>query len=280
MMWTVNIPDDSQRNQELITALTYRNNTLKYQLSAEEINKINEIYDEYHASKGIHTERMLGADLSEETKNAIKAAYSEVQISGRLSLLRSTLFLSAIKCPLCGIEATTDLDHYLPESVYKALAIYSRNLVPTCHKCNNKKRAAVAINDIGFIHCYYAEIPNERFFIAETNIIENSLSIIFKVIQSPSMTLNMFKSLEYQINRIELNARLKAESNDFLGGLYTAMEITYESLGVIGMKSFLIKTHQDYIIRFGLNHWKTALLLGLHDSDVFCDGGFIAALGH
>ncbi|CAI1656500.1 Uncharacterised protein [Serratia quinivorans] len=278
-MWTLTLPDDSNRKEEIITALTYKSGEAKYQLIEGELDIIDGIYDIYHENKGLPCESLKGDGLSEETKQALKDAYSEVQESGRLSDLRSRLFLSAKKCPLCGIGATTDLDHYLPESKYKCLAILSSNLIPTCHKCNNKKRTSVLQSDVGFLHVYYFEQPDEIFFTASTEINNGALSISFEIIKVGGMSQNIYDSLCFQINKIDLNKRLGTEANDFLGSMYTSFELTYESSGIDGLRVSLKKIRDDYTRRFGLNHWKRALMDSLSDNEEFLNAGFITALG-
>ncbi|MEX2952158.1 HNH endonuclease [Serratia fonticola] len=278
-MWKLPLPDDSERMNELSLALTYKNGDPKYILSEAEKDKIEGIYALYHQRKAVPCDELLGAEMSTDTKDALKSAYSEVQQAGRLSTLRSTIFLSAKKCPLCGIEATTDLDHYLPESKYKCLSIYARNLIPTCHKCNNKKRAGVTEDGIGFIHAYYFEEPNAVFFVAETEVKEGALLIDFKIKMVEGMTQNLFRSLNFQMEKINLNERLKLEANDFLGGLYISIDLIYQSSGSDGLRMFLKKSRDDYTKRYGLNHWKRALMDSLSDNQEFLNAGFIPALG-
>lgn len=278
-MWSLTLPDDSNRKKEIITALTYKSGEAKYQLIEGELDIIDNIYSVYHENKGLPSESLKGEGLSDATKQALKDAYAEVQESGRLSDLRSRLFLSAKKCPLCGIGATTDLDHYLPESKYNCLAILSSNLIPTCHKCNNKKRTSVLQDNIGFLHLYYFEQPDEIFFTASTEIKDGALLIIFDIVKVRSMSQDLYNSLCFQISKIDLNNRLGAEANDFLGSMYTAFELTYESSGIDGLRVALKKMRDDYTRRFGLNHWKRALMDSLSDNEEFLNTGFITALG-
>lgn len=278
-MWKITLPDDSDRRTEITTALTFKSGLAKYTLKEGELDVIDGLYTLYHEQKGLPCVELEGATISADTKLALKKAYLEVQDSGRLANLRSRLFLSAKKCPLCGIEATTDLDHYLPESKYECLAIYSRNLIPTCHKCNNKKRASVAVNGVGFLHLYYFEEPGGIFFIAETDIVNGALLINFHITQLEGMSQVIYDSLCFQIERINLNERLKAEVNDFLGSMYTSFEMAYESSGIEGLRILLKKTRDNYTTRFGRNHWKRALMDSLSDNQMFLDAGFKTALG-
>lgn len=278
-MWKLSLPDDNERLDELSTALTYKNGLPKYTLLQGEQREIERIYDFYHANRGLPHIFLEGERISSVTKDALKACYAEVQENGRLSGLRARLFLSAKKCPLCGIEATTDLDHYLPESKYHCLAIFARNLIPTCHKCNNKKRTAIVRDGVGFLHLYYFEEPAEVFFIANTAMNNSALSISFSIEHIPFFSQDIYDSLCYQIERIDLNNRLVAEANDFLGSMFVSFEMTFDSSGKEGLRALLKRTRDNYTQRFGLNHWKRALIDSLSINEEFLDGGFKTALG-
>lgn len=43
------------------------------------------------------------------------------------------------KCPLCGIHDVTDIDHYMPRSVFPEYSVHPLNLIPICHECNKRK---------------------------------------------------------------------------------------------------------------------------------------------
>lgn len=278
-MWKLSLPDDNRRLDELSTALTYKNGSPKYTLLPGEQAEIEKIYDFYHENRGLPHKFLEGEMISDNTKAALKACYAEVQENGRLSDLRARLFLNAKKCPLCGIEATTDLDHYLPESKYHCLSIYSKNLIPTCHKCNNKKRTAVVINGVGFLHLYYFQEPEEVFFIAKTAMINSALTISFSIEHIAGFSQGIYDSLCFQMERINLNNRLVAEANDFLGGMFVPFEMTFNSSGKEGLRALLKSTRDNYTLRFGLNHWKRALIDSLSMNEEFLNGGFKTALG-
>ncbi|EHN8814398.1 MULTISPECIES: HNH endonuclease [Enterobacteriaceae] len=278
-MWKLSLPDDNGRLDELSTALTYKNGSPKYTLLQGEQDELEQIYDFYHENRGLPHIFLEGERISAGTKDALKACYAEVQEKGRLSDLRARLFLNAKKCPLCGIEATTDLDHYLPESKYHCLSIYARNLIPTCHKCNNKKRTAVARDGVGFLHLYYFEEPTVVFFIANTVMNNSALSISFSIEQVPEFSQDVYDSLCFQIERINLNDRLVAEANDFLGSMFVSFEMTFDASGKEGLRALLKRTRDNYTQRFGLNHWKRALIDSLSMNEEFLNGGFKTALG-
>ncbi|MDP1920650.1 MAG: hypothetical protein Q8L14_30685 [Myxococcales bacterium] len=40
------------------------------------------------------------------------------------------------KCPYCGLNEAEELDHFLEKALLPELALFARNLVPSCHRCN------------------------------------------------------------------------------------------------------------------------------------------------
>lgn len=139
-MWSLPLPDNENSREIITTALTYKDGNAKYELSEEEYETIDSIYLRYEELNGKVHEDLLANSLTNETKDAIHDGYNEIQEKNRLSAYRSELLLSAERCPCCSIGVADELDHHLPRSIYKSLALYSSNLVPMCHKCNNKKK--------------------------------------------------------------------------------------------------------------------------------------------
>lgn len=67
-------------------------------------------------------------------------------------------------CPMCGLPGTGTLDHIFPQSIYPELAIFSRNLVPTCFRCNTKHQANYRGETVGerIFHPYFDDVLNTR----------------------------------------------------------------------------------------------------------------------
>lgn len=67
-------------------------------------------------------------------------------------------------CPVCGRDALGTLDHYLPKSLYSEFSFFSKNLVPCCDRCNNKRNALVRGAGIGErpLHPYFDNFAVNR----------------------------------------------------------------------------------------------------------------------
>jgi len=282
-MWILPLPDNSNAMDDLKVALTYKNGEEKYSLSNEALENIRVCYNKYEESQGKASQELRDiTTLPPDDLQAIHDAYSEVQDNSRLSSLRDSLLLSADRCPCCGIGAADELDHHLPRSVYKFLAVYSSNLVPMCHKCNNKKRTVAGLTpEDSFIHIYYDRVPQtERFLFAKTIIAEGKLSVEFEVEKIPSLNSDLYSMLDFQITRVGFNKRVLREINTFLGAFLVSLDMIYDvSKCSRSVSEFLLRNENSFNKRWGMNDWRSSLLSSLALNNDFCDGGYKLVLG-
>jgi hypothetical protein len=280
-MWKVALPEFTNAHLELKTALTYADGSPKYELSAAEKVRIGEIYDEYESQKGVSKESLKGTDLSDDTLSALYSAYSEVQEANRLSSLRARILLNVL-CPCCGISMSDEIDHHLPRSIFQTLSIYSSNLVPICHKCNNKKRTVTGENPFErFIHVYYDTVPDKKQFLnAEVSIKEDKLLIKYFVSKIPELSDLIYQQLAFQSKRVNLDKRLNKETNVFMLSFFFGMKEAFDKKGSKAVKAFLKSNAKTFQKNLGLNSWRTVLLLSLSNNDEFCGGKFLDVLGY
>ncbi|CAI8885862.1 HNH endonuclease [Pseudomonas jessenii] len=67
-------------------------------------------------------------------------------------------------CPVCGRDALGTLDHYLPKANYSEFSFYSKNVVPACDRCNNKRSNDYKGTNIGErpLHPYFDGFASNR----------------------------------------------------------------------------------------------------------------------
>lgn len=67
-------------------------------------------------------------------------------------------------CPVCGRDSLGTLDHYLPKADYSEFSFFSRNLVPSCDRCNNARGNDVMGPHPGQrpLHPYYDAFAQRR----------------------------------------------------------------------------------------------------------------------
>uniref|UniRef100_UPI00301688A8 hypothetical protein n=1 Tax=Sphingobium aromaticivastans TaxID=1778665 RepID=UPI00301688A8 len=172
----------------------------------------------------------------------------------------------------CGFSEPTQLDHYLPRSDYKALAVYARNLIPTCGPCNNAKRKHVGGAANEFVHAYFDDLPKVDFLLS-TVTMEGAALITKFSINPAGLSVNLVSSLSFQLERMNLNKRYKKQVNLFLFSQRTGMLDIFEKKGGAGLRAYLKRSIRDLRNDFGRNDWRTAFVRGLVQCDAFCDGG-------
>ena len=130
-MWRLDRPTVTDAAADVVTAMTYADGSQRYPLAPRESAAIAAVYEAYDRLSGEPGPHLSHPDLGRECVDAVERGYEEVQKHGRLSTLRSRLMLEVQHCPSRGFGEVTQLDHFLPKSAYKVLAIYPRNLVPS-----------------------------------------------------------------------------------------------------------------------------------------------------
>lgn len=252
-----------------------------HDLSDDESEQLSAVYDVYDNGLGRPQAVLEATSLGGALEQLIHDAYGQVQENRRLSDLRSRLKQAAVRCPYCGIGGPTELDHHLPRSKYKSLAVYSRNLVPTCHECNNKKRtAANAAVAEQFVHAYFDPLPNERFLQAQIATVDGALIFSFHIVQTANLTNELFQRLEMQFERLALTRRYKDEINVFLNGHAVGLDMAYGAdQSSDRAQQYLLKNAARATTDHHLNDWRVAVFHALAENYEFCSGGFKIALG-
>lgn len=108
------------------------------------INNLIQYESEYKKNKD-DLVNLKKSCLSHDIEEKILEKYKEYNNNKTLLNCRQMLYkLANGRCPICDtnfVYSQVNLDHILPKSNYKSLAITPINLVPTCNCCNMKKRA-------------------------------------------------------------------------------------------------------------------------------------------
>jgi hypothetical protein len=275
-MWTLPKPDNRNALDDLVTALRRADGTWDYLLSVAERRQVSALYQRHEKLKGQPSAELTAPDIQQALKIAIQAAYNQVQQGKRLSKLRDRLKLAAARCPVCSIGPVTHLDHHLPQVAYGALSIYSRNLVPMCETCNNRKRAHAPEGPAQqLVHPYFDIVPNEQFLVADINVVSGAILADFRVRKTQGMSSLLFERLKFQVERQQLSVRYRSEVNVFLA----SQEISFsDAFGVdessARLRDFLLRSSRAMDRNFGLNDWRSALLRGLSNNQQFCEGAF------
>lgn len=217
---------------------------------------LKQLYQEYDKQEGYVTDAQLGAITKEQAK-AIHDMYSYTYEGRSLAYMRDELTAEVYKCPYCSINQPNTLDHYMPESVYPALAICRMNLVPMCGVCNDYKGTKPYRK---FIHCYYEKLPvTGSFLLASVFAIRQRFVVRFSfdsgVIADPVLEAK----LKYQENETRLFKRLRKESTVFIHTLCCDCELN----DTASLKLWLGRRLMDKENEFGKNDWRCAVIRGM-----------------
>jgi hypothetical protein len=269
-MWKVRLPNVGDIGDQLDTALTLKNGDKVYNLSDVERAAIHSLYADYDRRLGEPDAALQPAALA-GCADALHSAYNQIQKGQRLASLRNKLLSAVMECPLCGSGDATTLDHHLPKDDYRALAIYPRNLVPTCQPCNRAKGTLAALAGQGMIHAYFQALPPVNFLKADVAYAAGSLNVVFSV-DPVGLPQPLADRLTFQLDRMKLTERHPDAINIFLFGQKVAFKLFRDKPGERDLlRHFMLDSANTLDQDFGLNHWRAALLRGLAACDAFLD---------
>lgn len=268
-MWTLPLPTIGDVDAQLTTALTYANGKPVYALSTVERAAVIAVYQTYDRLLG-QPDPSLSPPVLDACRQYIRDGYGQVQIGGRLEALRASLLASTDVCPYCGFGEPTELDHYLPKASYGELAIYPRNLIPSCGPCNNAKRSIVPglAAGPGLIHAYFHVLPDTAFIRADIDFTGGALDVTF-CIDAEILSPTIAEMLQFQLDRLKLNERYPKQVNKFLFEQRTAI-LMFKELGLIALTDYLLRSAASLTKNFGCNDWRPALLQALAADADFC----------
>jgi hypothetical protein len=250
-----------------------------YAASQAEIDSVIAIYDAYDAGLGVPSQALKGGELLQQLRDAIYSGYDFTQTGGKLASIRSTLMAGVELCPICGIAPPRQLDHHLPRSDYRPLAVYPRNLIPLCQECNQSKSKSAADEPAQqFFHPYLENIPDAPFLRAGVAIEGGGLIATFDIDPAAPIQALARERLSFVLQRLKLNERYAREINIYLTSQATAVRMLFDNAGADGVRSYLLAQADVESRQFHLNHWRPVLLRALAGHAGFCNGEFAAVL--
>ncbi|MDH1511347.1 HNH endonuclease [Pseudomonas mosselii] len=280
-MKNIPIPSRDSARDDLIksiTTYTYKKEILGHTITEDEINQMLAIYDRYDADQGVASNALKGNGFPQALIDALDGAFDKTQEKRKLYPLRQRLFEGVDLCPICGITPPVELDHFLPRSEFKPLAIYPRNLVPLCHACNHTKLAGFGDQDdeaARFLHAYFDIIPDEQFLQADIEIQQGALTVSFKISVDADLPEGYANRLNRQMSSLKLNDRYEREVNSYISSHAVALHLQYNVGGQDCVRSFLELQARYEVRQFYRNHWRPTLLYSLSRYDEFTNGGFV-----
>jgi len=189
-----------------------------------------------------------------------------------------TLRANYIKCPICSHNTTSELDHYLPKSIYPWFCIIPYNLVPMCHVCNNKKNNNIGNMKIRYFHPYFDDFIEYNY--TECTLDEGSefinlpLAVNFRITNKKQNDGRYIPNHHYQLiantdKVYNLKAIYGENSVSFLSDI---IEEIYDNCE----EPYEVENHLlDFLKKKRLLSWKKSLVECLLSSEWFLNEYFL-----
>jgi len=179
--------------------------------------------------------------------------------------------ISEIKCPYCGIDTPSHLDHFLPRSKFPEFSIFTPNLIYVCSICNSKYKGDDVVNVAGerkFFNPYFDDFIDSIQFLKCEILVGTSTYPEFRFyIDSSCSTTNGYgyKIIKNHFDYMELQPRymeqIAKEKFVRFKNRYIGKDVSLDKL----------KENIEYELG-GLsdlndNNWEKVFLESLKDSD-------------
>ncbi len=225
---------------------------------------IRERYD-YYTNQFNQIYLLNPLSLTTDQKKAFLSFYSSSTIP--LSKLKTEIFKNNISelhniCPYCGIGQPETIDHYLPQEDYPEFCVLPMNLIPCCHKCNNKKdRNWKAFNNNrDILNFYHDSFFGNQFLFVKYEIVDNVPIINFYLEKSGTISDDEFEIVTNHFQNINLitiyndkyDVIITDLKRDILSGINTGLDDNT-------IKQMLLNKATIEESDFGINHWRTIL---------------------
>ncbi len=186
--------------------------------------------------------------------------------------IRREVLDDVCKCPYCGVNDPDTLDHYFDKKEYPEFSIYSPNLIPCCHSCNNRKGTKVfnQNHQRQYLHFYFDTIPDYQFifirFFADNGIPRIKISLRFQK-DEPSQCVirNHFKSLELISKYRDVAGKKLSVIIDTLKNLHDSGESVDE------IRKYLTSYYNALVKNRGANYIETVIYEGVLNSKDFIE---------
>lgn len=178
-------------------------------------------------------------------------------------------------CPMCGSPTSETVDHIFPQSPFPDFAIFSKNLVPACFKCNSSRNNNYKGNATGerVMHPYYDRCFTNRLL--QTKLVPTTLSYRIPNIELEVLLQNtdpLFPTVTFHLK----NVVLSAGAINYLLKLWVNFQRLYHIYFRLPNGNFTDLEFNDAVINslnlsdqeFSTpNNWKSFLLAGLKENN-------------
>lgn len=195
--------------------------------------------------------------------------YEKEFVGGCLRHFYDKIRAHASKCPHCGSNKVTCLDHFLPKEKFNNFAILPINLVPSCKDCNEAKGtySANKYEDL-LIHPYFENF-NNRTWIGCRVISRNPIAVEFFVINDPNDPI-LSKRVTNHFDKLKLGKLYEINAADDIVGIHLELHNLFVTAGKEGVVENLRERSNSWANPYP-NSWQAALYRGLSEDDWYCE---------
>lgn len=213
-----------------------------------------------------HLDGMMSIPVSLPQRDALLHAYDSP--TAAFKRLRANLLDGVVRCPFCDISEASTLDHYLPKEKFPEFAIFSRNLVPCCSPCNERKGA---LTGRPVLHPYFDDAQVEQCLALRVRFAAPDLVLTYDVERPRDMGPDEFAVVEAHFANLDLARRFNLWALDDLRSIAGVLGATY----AIGEDATAVRTELQSAANYsGRRYWCALLYRQLGDLPDFCNGGF------
>lgn len=174
------------------------------------------------------------------------------------------------RCPLCGINECTVLDHHLPKGHFPSLCVSPSNLVGVCSRCNELKGEFCPSCDSGSLfHPQYDDVTKDRWLYA--NVDENLEKFFFYVSPPRTWSSLLCAKVARTFDSLELGVRFGEMAATDLLNYLDIFEYSFSVCGAEGVRDRIILS---LATAGDLNGFTRSMLEAAAASVWFCDAGF------
>ena len=239
-MWTLNKPSLRKTIGKDIDELVDHCNML------EDTDKpiIKKLYRDYEQRGGNVTDAHLST-ISDDKAKAIQGQYPKTYDGGALNYIRKELIDHVQLCPCCSNSSDFTLDHYMPQSSYKALSVCRLNLIPMCGVCNNLKNGKTYSD---FLHAYYDKVPEQEIIKAKVWIVKKRFVVKLKINDSIITDPVICNKIKQQVKELQIMQRLNKAAQQFIANLCISCSCTNSE----GLKEWIDEMILHYDSLYGI----------------------------
>lgn len=170
------------------------------------------------------------------------------------------IYLKAL-CPYCLLNKPKTLDHYISKTEFPEYSTLSKNLVPCCYDCNQKKGDSWRFDSKRrFIHFYNDTFLDNRFLYADLVFEDgnNIPEIVFFLSKPDIMSQQHFDIVSWHFEDLELFDEYSDRANAFVSSEVTIIKEAYlRGDSLISINQTIIDKINNNT--FGVNYWQKCM---------------------